>query len=109
MFWSKYTPFTLFLIDFLFNIRNIKALEKKASREPYSIVFIGVNGVGKSTNLAKVCYYLQQNGLRVMLAACDTFRSGAVEQLRVHATALDVFLFERGVPSAFFFFFTLIC
>ena len=42
---------------------------------PYSIVFVGVNGVGKSTNLAKVCAWLLQNNLSVRIAACDTFRS----------------------------------
>ena len=45
----------------------------------YSIVFLGVNGVGKSTNLSKVAYYLKhKGGLNVMVAACDTFRAGAV-------------------------------
>eukprot|EP00922_Rhytidocystis_sp_ex-Travisia-forbesii_P047862 GHVS01071365.1.p1 GENE.GHVS01071365.1~~GHVS01071365.1.p1 ORF type:complete len:447 (+),score=69.88 GHVS01071365.1:72-1412(+) len=62
------------------------ALEAKAKGRVYSIVFLGVNGVGKSTNLAKVCYYLKhKGGLKVMMAACDTFRAGAVEQLRTHA------------------------
>jgi len=59
-------------------------------------VFSGVNGVGKSTNLAKVCYWLTANGYKVMLAACDTFRSGAIEQLRTHAERLNVPVFERG-------------
>ncbi|KDN53026.1 hypothetical protein K437DRAFT_135739 [Tilletiaria anomala UBC 951] len=56
--------------------------------DPYSICFVGVNGVGKSTNLAKVCFWLLQNRLKVLIAACDTFRSGAVEQLRVHVRNL---------------------
>ena len=43
------------------------------------IVFVGVNGVGKSTNLAKVAYKLKNAKLSVMLAACDNFRAGAVE------------------------------
>lgn len=38
------------------------------------MTFVGVNGVGKSTNLSKVCFWLIQNGLRVLIAACDTFR-----------------------------------
>ena len=42
--------------------------------KPFSIVFVGVNGVGKSTNLAKVAYWLRQQRLKVMIAACDTFR-----------------------------------
>lgn len=70
---------------------------KKASGQgPYVITFVGVNGVGKSTSLSKVVYHLRDNGLKVLIAACDTFRSGAVEQLRRHATALDVPLFQRG-------------
>jgi len=71
-------------------------LSNKQSGEPYSIVFVGINGVGKSTSLSKVAYYLKENGVKVMIAACDTFRSGAVEQLRSHARCLDMPLFERG-------------
>ncbi|KJP87960.1 hypothetical protein AK88_02394 [Plasmodium fragile] len=73
------------------------ALEAKSIGKLYSIVFLGVNGVGKSTNLAKVCYYLKTKGnLKIMIAACDTFRAGAVEQLRTHANCLDVYLYEKG-------------
>lgn len=73
------------------------AMEAKAKNRVYSIAFLGVNGVGKSTNLAKVAYYLKNKGdLKVIIAACDTFRSGAVEQLRTHAKNLNVELFERG-------------
>lgn len=68
----------------------------KSQGRPYCIVFVGVNGVGKSTNLAKVCSYIQDNNHSVMIAACDTFRSGAVEQLLVHAHRLNVPVFERG-------------
>jgi signal recognition particle receptor subunit alpha len=79
--------------------------EKRKSKEPYSICFVGVNGVGKSTNLSKICFWLLQNGLSVLIAACDTFRSGAVEQLKVHERNLNalnqdvksrVQLFDRG-------------
>ncbi|SCN61587.1 signal recognition particle receptor alpha subunit, putative [Plasmodium chabaudi chabaudi] len=73
------------------------ALEAKSLGKLYSICFLGVNGVGKSTNLAKVCYYLKSKGnLKIMIAACDTFRAGAIEQLRIHAKCLDVHLFEKG-------------
>lgn len=57
-------------IDVLAKIRASKAQGK-----PYSIVFVGVNGVGKSTNLAKIAYWLRQQDLNIMIAACDTFRS----------------------------------
>lgn len=97
--------------DLLLSIKSKRssALSSTQQRMPYSITFVGVNGVGKSTNLSKVCFWLIQNGLRVLIAACDTFRSGAVEQLRVHVRNLSMLgvngagdskgrveLFERG-------------
>lgn len=68
-----------------------------APPDPYALTFVGVNGVGKSTNLSKVCFWLLQNGLRVLIAACDTFRSGAVEQLRVHVRNLGALGDEMGM------------
>nr|GAT59595.1 signal recognition particle binding protein [Mycena chlorophos] len=97
--------------DLLLSIRTklSSPLASTQQRMPYSITFVGVNGVGKSTNLSKVCFWLIQNGFRVLIAACDTFRSGAVEQLRVHVRNLGMLgvngatdskgrveLFERG-------------
>lgn len=73
------------------------ALAAKNAGRVYTVVFLGVNGVGKSTNLAKVAYYLKhKGGLNVLICACDTFRAGAVEQLKTHSRCLDVPLFERG-------------
>uniref|UniRef100_A0A4W3H0R5 SRP receptor subunit alpha n=1 Tax=Callorhinchus milii TaxID=7868 RepID=A0A4W3H0R5_CALMI len=84
-------------------------IEAQKQRRPFIITFCGVNGVGKSTNLAKISFWLMENGFRVLIAACDTFRAGAVEQLRTHAHRLNslhppeknngqpmVQLFERG-------------
>jgi signal recognition particle receptor subunit alpha len=64
-------------------------LEAKRSQRPYVMAFCGVNGVGKSTNLAKICFWLIENNLNVLIAACDTFRAGAVEQLRTHCRHLN--------------------
>eukprot|EP00344_Euplotes_crassus_P009069 CAMPEP_0197004130 /NCGR_PEP_ID=MMETSP1380-20130617/18959_1 /TAXON_ID=5936 /ORGANISM="Euplotes crassus, Strain CT5" /LENGTH=551 /DNA_ID=CAMNT_0042422817 /DNA_START=104 /DNA_END=1759 /DNA_ORIENTATION=- len=73
------------------------ALAAKKRGEPYKIVFIGVNGVGKSTTLSKVGYFLQKKGgLNLLLAACDNFRAGAVEQLKVHARNLQVPIHDKG-------------
>jgi signal recognition particle receptor subunit alpha len=66
------------------------------SRRPYVITFVGVNGVGKSTSLSKLVHWLSNQNLTVMVAACDTFRAGAVEQLRTHCQRLQCALFERG-------------
>jgi signal recognition particle receptor subunit alpha len=62
--------------DLLLSIRTklSSPLPSTQQKLPYSITFVGVNGVGKSTNLSKVCFWLIQNGLRVLIAACDTFR-----------------------------------
>lgn len=80
------------------NIDLLKdALTAKQRGQVYSAVFIGVNGVGKSTSLAKVAYYLKTKGnLRVMIAGCDNFRSGAIEQLQTHCACLDIPLYEKG-------------
>ncbi|KAH7359952.1 signal recognition particle, alpha subunit, N-terminal-domain-containing protein [Pyrenochaeta sp. MPI-SDFR-AT-0127] len=76
-----------------------------ATTRPYVLSIVGVNGVGKSTNLSKIAFFLLQNHHRVLIAAADTFRSGAVEQLRVHVDRLkelsqreggQVDLFEKG-------------
>ncbi|XP_051579817.1 signal recognition particle receptor subunit alpha-like isoform X2 [Myxocyprinus asiaticus] len=64
-------------------------LEARSQRKPFVITFCGVNGVGKSTNLAKISYWLIENGFTVLIAACDTFRAGAVEQLRTHQRRLN--------------------
>jgi signal recognition particle receptor subunit alpha len=72
------------------------ALKRKEEGRPFVITFIGVNGVGKSTNLAKVAYLFKSNGFSVLLAACDNFRAGAVEQLKTHGRCLEVPVFDRG-------------
>lgn len=63
---------------------------------PYVMSIVGVNGVGKSTNLSKICFFLLQNKYRVLIAAGDTFRSGAVEQLAVHVRNLKELTAREG-------------
>lgn len=60
-------------------LREVDACKQSATTRPYVIAMIGVNGVGKSTNLSKLCFWLLQNKYSVLIAACDTFRGGAVE------------------------------
>lgn len=94
-------------LDLLHEIQAVTAPTAKGQiPRPYVISIVGVNGVGKSTNLSKICFFLLQNNYRVLVAACDTFRSGAVEQLRVHVRNLtelsarenigEVELYEKG-------------
>lgn len=73
-----------------------EANKSRENGEPYVITFIGVNGVGKSTNLAKVAYLFKSQGFSVMFAACDNFRAGAIEQLKTHGKNLDIPVFDRG-------------
>ena len=63
---------------------------KSAASAPTVIVLIGVNGSGKTTTTAKLAWKLKQEGKSVMVAACDTFRAAAVEQLKTWAQRLDL-------------------
>ena len=63
--------------------------------KPVKIVFVGVNGTGKTTSIAKVARYLKDQGYSVVLAAGDTFRAGAVEQIEVHANNLEMKLVKQ--------------
>ncbi len=69
----------------------VKAVEEaKKQGRPYVIMFVGINGTGKTTSIAKVTRLLQMNGLSVVLASGDTYRAGAIEQLEEHARRLGV-------------------
>ena len=74
---------------------KIDLIEKiKAKREtkggPFVIVFLGINGTGKTTTVAKISNLLRKNGISVVLAAGDTHRAGAIEQLSEHAKKLSL-------------------
>jgi fused signal recognition particle receptor len=60
----------------------------KAKSSPYVIMFVGINGGGKTTAIAKLANRLQKHGFSCVLAAGDTFRAGAIEQLTIHAEKL---------------------
>jgi fused signal recognition particle receptor len=71
----------------------------KAATAPTVVVLIGVNGSGKTTTAAKLAWRLKQEGDSVLLAACDTFRAAAIDQLKVWATRLGLELVS-GQPGA---------
>jgi signal recognition particle receptor subunit alpha len=86
-------------VDLLRDVRAKKtAVSSNANtvHSPFVAVFCGVNGVGKSTTLSKTAFHLKDNGFSVLIAACDSFRAGAVEQLKRHCAALDVPLYQQG-------------
>ena len=61
-----------------------------ASHKPHVILMVGVNGVGKTTTLAKMANQFRQSGQSVMMAACDTFRAAAIEQLQTWGERLEI-------------------
>ncbi len=63
---------------------------KKQAHEPAIIVFVGINGTGKTTTVAKIAYLLKNRGYSVVIACGDTYRTGSIEQLEEHARRLDV-------------------
>ena len=76
-----------------------KINQKKKSGEPFLILFVGINGTGKTTSLAKLAYMLQQKKYSVVIAAADTFRAGAIEQLKEHANRLNLKVVAQNYNS----------
>ena len=73
----------------------------RADRPPTVVLVCGVNGTGKTTTVAKLASRLQRDGRSVLLAAADTFRAGAVAQLKIWADRLDAsFIGGAGDPAA---------
>lgn len=66
------------------------AAAKKERGEVTTILFVGVNGTGKTTTLAKIANLFKKNGFSVVIAAGDTFRAGSIEQLEKHAERLGI-------------------
>ncbi|MFX1606487.1 MAG: signal recognition particle-docking protein FtsY [Promethearchaeota archaeon] len=66
------------------------AREKKLKGDSTTILFVGVNGTGKTTTLAKLASLFKKNSFTVVIAAGDTFRAGSIEQLEKHAERLDI-------------------
>ena len=73
-----------------------------ADTRPYVILMVGINGAGKTTTIGKLAHRFQQQGLKVMLAAGDTFRAAAVEQLQTwgERNAVPVIAQQQGADSA---------
>ncbi len=77
--------------------------EKQKKGEPYIIVFVGINGTGKTTTIAKLAQFLMRKGYSVVLSCSDTYRAGSIEQLEEHAKRLGVRMIKHkygGDPAA---------
>jgi len=79
-----------------------KPLELDLSHKPHVILVVGVNGTGKTTTIGKLAAKLSRSGLKVMLAAGDTFRAAAIEQLHIWAnrTGADIVSSKLGADAA---------
>ncbi|MCW4002167.1 MAG: signal recognition particle-docking protein FtsY [Candidatus Bathyarchaeota archaeon] len=82
------------LLQTLTTKEEINLLERVARKqekgEPYSILFVGINGTGKTTSIAKIAKFFMKRGYSVVLACSDTYRAGSIEQLEEHAKKLGV-------------------
>ncbi|MBC8312891.1 MAG: signal recognition particle-docking protein FtsY [Candidatus Cloacimonetes bacterium] len=69
---------------------DIQKIDFSPNQKPFIILFVGVNGVGKTTTIAKMAYRYKTNGKKVLLVAGDTFRAAAIEQLKIWADRLKI-------------------
>jgi fused signal recognition particle receptor len=75
-------------------VKQIKEYKKQNPKNPFVILFFGINGAGKTTSIAKLTNLLQKNKFSCVLGASDTFRAAAIEQLQIHADKLGVKLIK---------------
>jgi fused signal recognition particle receptor len=91
------------LLEILTTKKEIRLLEgieqKRETKEPFVILFVGINGTGKTTSIAKVAKFLMGKGCSVVFAASDTYRPGSIEQLEVHAKRLGVRMIKHEYGS----------
>jgi len=80
-----------------------KVEEKRKNKDPLSLMFVGINGTGKTTTIAKVAKFLQDKGYSLVLAGADTYRAGSIEQLEEHGKRLGIRVIKStygGDPAA---------
>jgi len=92
--------FTLSINNIFNQIEEIDLIELiKSSEKPFKILIVGINGSGKTTTIAKIGNLLKTNNLSVVLVAADTFRAGAIEQIKEHANRLDIKIIAQKYGS----------
>jgi fused signal recognition particle receptor len=91
------------LLEILTTKEEVNLLEnverKRQLKEPFTILFVGINGTGKTTSIAKVARFLMDKGYSVVLAGSDTYRAGSIEQLEEHAKRLGVRMVKHEYGS----------
>ena len=79
--------------------KDIKHINFSPAIKPFVILFVGVNGVGKTTAIAKLAYKFKENDKKVLLVAADTFRAAAIEQLDIWAKRINVNILSQNYGS----------
>jgi len=75
------------------------AANKRSSGDPLVLVFVGINGSGKTTTIAKIAHFLIQNRFSIVLACSDTYRAGSIEQLVEHGKKLGIRVIKHQYGS----------
>ncbi len=81
------------------NAADPSGFELPPSNDPYVIMVVGVNGVGKTTTIGKLAYNFRQSGKTVVLGAADTFRAAAIDQLQIWADRVQVPLIKQKMGA----------
>jgi len=81
------------------NSDDSSGYEIPSDKKPYVIMVVGVNGVGKTTTIAKLAHQFKKAGKNVMLGAADTFRAAAVDQLKIWGTRVGVPVVDQGMDA----------
>jgi fused signal recognition particle receptor len=81
------------------NFEGKLKIDKPSDGNPYVLMVVGVNGVGKTTTIGKLAYQMKQAGLKVVLGASDTFRAAAVDQLIIWADRVGVPIIQQGMGA----------
>ena len=81
------------------NNSGVEDFDLPESNDPYVIMVVGVNGVGKTTTIGKLAYHFKAAGKKVVLGAADTFRAAAIDQLQIWADRVQVPLVKQGMGS----------
>jgi fused signal recognition particle receptor len=81
------------------NSTDVSEFDLPTSDDPYVIMVVGVNGVGKTTTIGKLAYQFREAGKKVVIGAADTFRAAAIDQLEIWANRVNVPLIKQKMGS----------
>ena len=93
--------FTKSIVEIFDKVEDVDLINliKTNKDSPFKILIVGINGSGKTTTVAKIGYLLKENNISSVIVAGDTFRSGAIEQIKEHADRLNLKLISQEYGS----------